>query len=88
MTIELFNKWGRQSHEIGALEDIVRADMSVYDGAEVLSVTYKTGRRFYGDANLCGHYDGGYPVYDSATGFNLFADSMWLSDGSAYARMI
>lgn len=91
MVVKLFGH-DNQTHdfEIGELSTIDHADMWVYDDErEYLTVTYKDGRVItYSDDTVHGHRDGGYPVYYSATGFNMLIDDMWLAEKNAGDRMI
>ena len=100
MKVKIFGANG-QFHEYEVeLEGIKSADIEVWDGAEVMHVEYDWGTKIlqYDDIYTFKHgfwrvwdehhYDGGYPVYDAKTGFNLFADDKWMNDTSAYNRMI
>lgn len=90
MTVRLFG-WDNQTYdfEIGELDEIESANMKVFDGREFLTVHYKNGKvKTFREDTVAGHLDGRYPVYNSATGFNLFAGKKWLSATSAYKRMI
>lgn len=75
--------------EIGELEEIDCAEMCVCDGREYLTVIYKNGEvTTYSDDTVYRHYDGGYQVYNPATGVNLFANKDWMSAESVADRMI
>lgn len=90
MTIKLFG-WDGQTNnfEIGELSEIERAGMCVCDGREYLTVIYKNGEATtYSDNTFYKHYDGGYQVYNPATGVNLFANKKWMNAESVADRMI
>lgn len=90
MTIKLFG-WDGQTNnfEIGKLEEIDCAGMCVCDGREYLTVIYKNGEvTTYSDDTIYRHYDGGYQVYNPATGVNLFANKKWMNAESVADRMI
>ena len=90
MTIKLFG-WDGQTNnfEIGKLEEINCAGMCVCDGREYLTVIYKNGEATtYSDDTFYKHYDGGYQVYNPATGVNLFANKKWMNAESVADRMI
>lgn len=90
MTIKLFG-WDGQTNnfEIGELSEIERAGMCVCDGREYLTVIYKNGgATTYSDDTIYRHYDGGYSVYNPATGVNLFANKKWMDAESVSDRMI
>lgn len=90
MTIKLFG-WDGQTNnfEIGELSEIERAGMCVCDGREYLTVIYKNGEvTTYSDDTIYRHYDGGYSVYNPATGVNLFANKKWMDAESVSDRMI
>lgn len=42
----------------------------------------------YSDDTFYKHYDGGYQVYNPATGVNLFANKKWMNAESVADRMI
>ena len=90
MTIELFGAdCQRYPFEIGELSQINRADMRVIDHREELTVQYKDGSyTVYTTDTTDGYYVGGYPVYDSSTGFSMLNCKQWLNDKSAWDRMI
>ena len=90
MTVEILGADNQcYSFDIGELSEINRVDMWAYDGCECFTVNYKNGETImYSDDTIHGHCDGGYLVYDSATGFNLFACEVWINSTSAYNRMI
>lgn len=90
MTIKLFG-WDGQTNnfEIGKLEEIDCAGMCVCDGREYLTVIYKNGEATtYSDDTFYKHYDGGYQVYNPATGVNLFTNKDWMNAESVADRMI
>ena len=90
MTIKLFG-WDGQTNnfEIGELSEIDCAGMCVCDGREYLTVIYKNGEvTTYSDDTIYRHYDGGYSVYNPATGVNLFANKKWMNAESVADRMI
>ena len=89
MTLELFDNNNKCPFEIGELSTIRCADMMVYDGGEVLHVVRNSGlEEYYLSVPMNGHLDGGYPVYDSSTGFSMLNCEQWLNDKSAWDRMI
>lgn len=90
MTIKLFG-WDGQTNnfEIGELPEIDCAGMCVCDGREYLTVIYKNGEVVtYSDDTVYSHYDGGYQVYNPATGVNLFTNKDWMDAESVSDRMI
>ena len=90
MTIKLFG-WDGQTNnfEMGELSEIDCAGMCVCDGREYLTVIYKNGgATTYCDDTFYRHYDGGYQVYNPATGVNLFANKDWMNAASVADRMI
>ncbi len=75
--------------EIGELSEIDCAGMCICDGREYLTVIYKSGEATtYCDDTFYRCYDGGYQVYNSATGVNLFANKDWMNAQSVADRMI
>lgn len=75
--------------EMGELSEIERAGMCVCDGREYLTVIYKNGEATtYSDDTFYKHYDGGYQVYNPATGVNLFTNKDWMNAESVADRMI
>lgn len=90
MVVKIFGHDGQAYlFEIGELSEIDCAGMCVCDGREYLTVIYKNGEVVtYSDDTVYRCYDGGYQVYNSATGVNLFANKKWMNAESVADRMI
>lgn len=90
MVVKFFGHDGQTYlFEIGELSEIDCAGMCVCDGREYLTVIYKNGEvTTYSDDTIYRHYDGGYSVYNPATGVNLFANKKWMNAESVADRMI
>lgn len=92
MKIRLLN-WLEESMQvcIGAKKNIVKAEMKISNGREVLTVFYKDGtHRTFGS-----HLEererlvsGRYPVYDPERGIDLLANRGWLADDNASTRAV
>lgn len=90
MVVELFDENNQRfPFEIGELSQIKRADICVINHREELDVQYKDGSyTVYTTDTTDGYYVGGYPIYDSSTGFSMLNCEQWLNDKSAWDRMI
>ena len=86
MKVKLLDFKAQQvEYDIGELDDIYIADISVLSGDEVLNVTYKDGSTKKFDSypkRLINYFDHRYNVYSPSV--NLFEDDDWLSRTSSY----
>ena len=75
--------------DLDNLEDILRMEILVLTGDEILTVTHKDGTTKCYDSSNCrrtNYYDGEYVLFDAESGINLI-DEDYLSMENSYDRM-
>ena len=74
-------------YDIGELSDIIRIDLEIISGDEVVTISYKDGTTKILDTSpdrFIDYDDGYYVVYDEATDINLLENKKWLNRKTSY----